>query len=415
MSRHAEEGPQEGGRRRRKDRTPLPAGFSAVWTCVAIDLVGFGIVLPILPLYARRFGASPTAIGLLVASFSLAQLVFAPVLGRLSDRVGRKPVLVLSLAGTAVASLVTALAGTLWLLFAARVADGVSGASVSVAQATVIDLAPAEERSRLLGLLGAAFGLGFVAGPVLGGLAALVDPRLPFFLAALIAGVNAVAASRRLTETVPRAGASTPAAEVGLGGGDIAAPAGPAGVGPGLGAYALVAFVALAAFSAFEATFALFGQRRLGFGETSTAAVFAGVGLLIALVQVALVRPCVRRLGERGALRCGLLVNAVGLLTLAAVRSRASLVPAVVLLTVGQGLVTPTLSALVGGTAAAGRRGGALGVQQAAGGLGRVAGPVAGGVLFQHVGTASPYVGGAILMVAAALLVTQPDARLAHS
>ena len=386
---------------------------------MAVDLVGFGIVLPILPLYARRFGASPTTIGMLVASFSLAQLVFAPVLGRLSDRIGRKPVLVLSLAGTAVASLVTGLAGALWLLFAARILDGASGASVSVAQATVIDLAPAEERSRLLGLLGAAFGLGFVAGPMLGGLAALVDPKLPFFVAGLIAGVNAVVANRRLPETNPRGGAApagVPAGDDPAGddpAGDDPAGDDPAGddpaptVGASLGVYALVAFVALAAFSAFEATFALFGQRRLGFGEASTAGVFAGVGLLIVVVQVRLVRPMVRRLGDRGALRCGLLVNAAGLLALAGVESRVSLVPALVLLTAGQGLVSPTLSALVGGRAAAGRRGGALGVQQAAGGLGRVAGPLAGGALFQHVGTASPYVGGAVLMVAAALLVTQ--------
>lgn len=405
MRRSSDEGGGEAGgtrpSRSGRDRTPLPPGFSAVWTCVAIDLVGFGIVLPILPLYARRFGASATAIGLLVASFSLAQLLFAPVLGRLSDRIGRKPVLILSLTGTAVASLVTGLAGTLWLLFAARIADGISGASVSVAQATVIDMATPEERSRLLGLLGAAFGLGFVAGPILGGLAALVDPRLPFFLAALIAGVNAVVASRRLPETNPSPG------EAVAGGAPDPEGADGGGEGAGVGAYALIAFVALAAFSAFEATFALFGNRRLGFGEASTAAVFAGVGILIALVQIGLVRPCVRRLGERGALRCGLLVNAAGLLILAAVQSRVALVPALVLLTVGQGLVTPTLSALVGGGVGARKRGGALGIQQAAGGLGRVAGPVAGGVLFQHVGTASPFVGGAVLMAVAALLVSQ--------
>ncbi len=404
MSRDADQGQQERARRGRRPRKPLPPGFGAVWACVAIDLIGFGIVLPILPLYARRFGASPTTIGMLVASFSLAQLVFAPLMGRLSDRIGRKPVLVLSLAGTALASLVMGLAGTLWLLFAARIADGISGASVSVAQATVIDMAPVEERSRLLGLLGAAFGLGFVAGPVLGGLAALVNPRLPFFLAALIAGVNAVIANRRLAETNP---AGQPAGEVSVGEAAEAETEAAAPAGAGLRVYALVAFVALAAFSAFEATFALFGNRRLGFGEASTAGVFAGVGMLIAVVQVALVRPSVRRLGERGALRCGLLVNAAGLLALAGVRSPASLIPALVLLTVGQGLVTPTLSALVGGRAAAGRRGGALGIQQAAGGLGRVAGPIAGGAFFEHVGTGSPYVGGAVLMVAAALLVSR--------
>jgi len=183
--------------RRRGDRPPLPAGFATIWTTVALDLVGFGIILPILPLYAERFGASPTTVGLLLASFSVAQLLFAPVWGSVSDRIGRKPVLVLSLVGTAVGSLVTGLAGSLPLLFVGRILDGMSGASVSVAQASVADLAPPQERARLFGLLGAAFGVGFVAGPALGALAALGGARLPFLVAAGVAGVNALAAVRR--------------------------------------------------------------------------------------------------------------------------------------------------------------------------------------------------------------------------
>src|SRR5579864_2374935 len=149
-----------GGRRRR--RAPLPRGFGTVWTTVALDLVGFGIVLPILPLYARRYHASPGVAGALVAAFSLAQLLGSPIWGRISDRVGRKPVLIVSLVGTAVGSLLTGLAGGLGLLFVARLVDGASGASVSVAQASVADLAPPDQRARLFGLLGAAFGIGFV-------------------------------------------------------------------------------------------------------------------------------------------------------------------------------------------------------------------------------------------------------------
>src|SRR5438309_1565834 len=118
----------------RRARSSLPPGFGTIWTTVAVDLIGFGIVLPVLPLYAERFGATPTQIGALLASFSVAQLLFAPVWGWVSDRIGRKPVLVLSLAGTAVGSVLTGLAGSLTILFFARVLDGISGASVSVAQ-----------------------------------------------------------------------------------------------------------------------------------------------------------------------------------------------------------------------------------------------------------------------------------------
>jgi hypothetical protein len=151
----------------------MPAGYWTIWTTVALDLVGFGIVVPILGRYAERFGANGLQVGLMFASFSVAQMVFAPILGRISDKVGRKPVIVFSLIGTAVGSFVTGAAGALWVLFLGRILDGASGASVAVAQGAVADIAPPEQRARLMGMLGAAFGVGFVVGPALGGLAAL--------------------------------------------------------------------------------------------------------------------------------------------------------------------------------------------------------------------------------------------------
>ena len=375
-------------------REPLPAGFGTIWSAVALDLVGFGIVVPILPLYAERFDASPATIGLLVASFSLAQFVFSPIWGRVSDRVGRKPVLVLSLLGTAVGSLLTGLAGSLWLLFAARILDGISGASVSVAQAAVTDLAPPSERPRLLGLLGAAFGLGFVAGPAIGALAALGGPHVPFLVAAALAFVNAVVAAVRLPETrVGRTGRPERSSRTAR--------------TEGLRAYLLVAFVSLCAFSAFEATFALFGERRLGLRLASTGVVFTVIGVLIAVVNGAVVAPAVRRFGEAGTLRLGLTLNACGLAVLPFVHSWVALAPALVLLTTGQGLVTPTLSATVAGRVSDDRRGEALGAQQSAGGLARVLGPVAGGFAFEHLGVGAPYVGGVVLLLVGVILLSR--------
>lgn len=394
----------------------LPAGFGTIWTAVALDLVGFGIVLPILPLYAERFDASPFLVGLLVASFSLAQFVCAPFLGRLSDRVGRKPVLLLSLVGTAVGSLLTGLAGSLAILFVGRVVDGASGASVSVAQAAVADIAPPAQRARLLGLLGAAFGLGFVAGPALGGLAALGGPHVPFLLAAAIAGVNAVVAWRRLPETHPRRvlATSEPAYGPGRHQNEVRAPEGQAARGE-LRVLVLVAFTSLVAFSGFEATFALFGERRLGLGLASAGAVFTAIGLLLAAVNAGVVGRLVDRIGEVATLRVGLVLNATGLLLLPAVRSWWTLVPAVALLTTGQGLVTPAMSSVVAGRAGHERRGRALGAQQSAGSLARVVGPATAGALFGHVGTGSPYVAGAVLVVVAAVLTRglRPSASLA--
>jgi multidrug resistance protein len=365
---------------------------------VALDLVGFGLVFPILPLYAERYHASPATIGLLVASFSVAQLALSPVWGRVSDRIGRKPVLLVSLAGTCVGGLLTGLAGSLWVLFLARALDGASGASVSVAQAAVTDVAAPDQRARLLGLLSAAFGIGFVVGPALGSLAALGGPRVPFVLAGVLAGVNALVAARRLPETHPfphsrpRADRPVDWRRRGL---------------PGL---MLVAFLTLVAFSAFEATFSLLGQRRLGLGLASSAAVFTVIGLLIVVVQVGLVHPVVQRLGETGALRLGLVLDAAGLAILADLHSFVILAVGLVVLTIGQGLITPTLAAIVAGRVPAERRGGALGVQQAAGGLARVVGPVIGGLAFAQLSPSAPYlIGAALALLALGVLAAQHD------
>ena len=404
--------------RSRGERRPLPPGFGTIWTTVAVDLIGFGVVLPLLPLYAQRFHASAATVGAMFASFSLAQLVFAPIWGRVSDRIGRKPILILSLVGTAAGTLLTGLAGSLPLLFAGRIVDGVSGASVSVAHASVADVAPPRERARLFGLLGAAFGVGFVAGPTIGALAALAGDRAPFFVAAAIAGVNALVAIRRLPETNRRrAGVAAPLTWTPQTGredevvvldeddeGEDAPTPEPKRSVPLL---LVVAFLSLVAFSAFEVTFPLFGHARLGFQLTSTAGLFAAIGLLLAAVQSSLVHPAVRRFGETGTLRVGLVVNAAGLLLLSAVHSWWLLVPALVALVVGQGLAMPALTAAFAGSADAGRTGGVLGVQQSANGLARVVGPIVGGLLFEHVGVAAPYVVGAALMGFCVALMTR--------
>ena len=373
-----------------------PAGFWVIWTTVALDLVGFGIVVPILGRYAERFGASGLQVGLLVASFSAAQFVCSPLLGKLSDRIGRKPVLLLSLFGTAVGSFVTGAAGALWVLFVGRIIDGASGGSIAVAQGAVTDLAPPAERPRLLGLLGAAFGVGFVVGPAIGGLASLGGPHIPFIVAGTVALINGLIAIRRLPETRR----PTAAAE-----GTLAPTSAPASAATRIWILALVGFTAICAFSGFETTFSLFADRRFGLTEGPVALVFLGIGLLLVLVQTRLVAPVNVRLGALGALQVGLVFNALGLALLAITHTWLLLVPALALLTVGQGLAIPNLTAAVADRAPDDRRGEALGFQQRWQAFGRIVGPIVAGALFEQVGVPAPYVAGAALaMVALTML-----------
>jgi MFS transporter, DHA1 family, tetracycline resistance protein len=363
---------------------------------VAVDLVGFGIVLPILPIYAKRFGTSSFQAALLVTVFSAASFVCSPLWGRVSDRFGRRPVLLVALAGTAIGSLLTGLAGGLALLLIGRMIDGGSGASVSVAQASAADLAGPKDRARLFGLLGAAFGLGFVAGPAIGAIAALSGPRLPFFLAAGLAAANTVVAWFRLPETRPpgeRSGGRSRSDRLRL------------GAAKDITALLVVAFCAVMAFSAFEATFALFGQQRLGFGIASAAAVFTAVGVVIVTVQVGLVHRLVLRLGELPTLVLGLLANTLGLILLAGAHSWAAAAPALLALTVGQGLVQTTMASALAGRSSAATRGQALGYQQSAGALGRIVGPALGGALLGAHASGAPYLLGALLTAGSALMV----------
>jgi multidrug resistance protein len=370
-------------------REPLPRGFWVIWSTVALDMIGFGIVAPILGRYADRFGASGFQVGLLFASFSLAQMIFSPILGRWSDRVGRKPVIVISLFGTALGSFITGAAGALWVLFAGRLIDGASGASVSVAQSAITDLATKEQRARMLGLLGMAFGVGFVFGPAIGGLAALGGPHIPFYVAGTLALINAVAAIIRIQETrVPNKTAPTTRVHVPF-------------RKRRYGALAGVGFFSMLAFSGFEATFSLFGGARFNLTEASTALVFLGVGVVMSAVQGSLIGPLTSRFGSLQLLRNGLVLVSIGLLFLGAAVIWPTMIVALLFMVVGAGISNPSLTALVADSAHEDRRGEALGIQQSASALARVIGPPLAGLAFDHVGIGAPFTFGALIYVLA--------------
>jgi len=367
------------------EREPLPRGFWVIWSTVALDMVGFGIVAPILGRYADRFGASGLQVGLLFASFSLAQMICAPMLGRLSDRVGRKPVIIVSLIGTTVGSFVTGIAGALWVLFVGRIIDGASGASIAVAQSAVVDLGKPEQRARMLGLLGMAFGVGFVVGPALGGLAALGGPHVPFFVASGLAAANAIAAVIRLPET------ST----------TVRQPRSPSRRVRQVNRFIVIGFFSALPFAGFEATFSLFGGARFDLTEGSTAAVFFAIGLAMSLVQGMLIGPLTKRFGSTRLLQSGLVLVACGLGVLGGASVWVVLFVALALIVIGSGVSNPSLTTLVANSAPADQRGEVLGFQQSAGALARVIGPPLAGLSFDRVGIGAPYSLGALVFLIA--------------
>ncbi len=382
----------------------MPPGFWVVWFTVVIDMIGFGIAFPVLGPYARdQYGASGFMVGAIGAAFSLAQFVVAPFLGRLSDRVGRKPVLVVSLVGTAIGSFGTAYAGSAWALLAWRAFDGASGATVGVAQAVVADIAAPARRAPLLGMIGAAFGIGFTVGPALGSIAAQVGGfRAPFILTGVIAAANAVAAVVRVKETKGLAVAESDAVAAEVGRNRLAS----TWREGGLPRLFLMSFVVMFAFSSFEQTYAIFAEDRIGLTPRTIGFTFALVGVVVMVVQGGLIRPVSQRIDERRILRLAFVGVAAGFALLSVARGWGLLVPAILLLAAGQGFSNPTLSSAIANRIEPTRRGAVLGVQQSWSALARVLGPLAGGWAFDHISRRAPMVGGAVLFLAAAVLST---------
>ncbi|MFI5271574.1 MAG: MFS transporter [Ktedonobacterales bacterium] len=361
---------------------------------VFIDFTGFGLVIPLLPFWAEHLGAGAFVIGLLAASFAIVQFAFTPVLGALSDRVGRKPIILGSLLVEAVAFALTALAGTLPLLFAARAIGGLGASNVGSAQAVVADVTPREGRARAMGLIGAAIGLGFIVGPALGGVLAPLGLAIPFWVSMGVALLNALLVWAFLPET------RTVRAR------DISAP-GRAVLGAWRRAFGnvvvtrlvLINLLYMVAFSGMETVFALLTQRTFGWTAMQNGLLFTYVGVVVVVMQGGLVGLLVKWLGERRLLLVGLLLLAVGLLLLPVSTNLAALLLALGILSAGDGAVTPIVSTLLSFASPADAQGETLGLAQGIAGLGRVIGPLAAGSLFAR-GAPLPFLLGGVLAIA---------------
>ncbi|RKS09568.1 putative MFS family arabinose efflux permease [Nocardiopsis sp. Huas11] len=374
-----------------RKQSPHKSALGAVFITVFIDMIGFGMIVPILPTYARDFDASPGMIGVLVASYSLAQLLFAPLVGRASDRWGRGPVIAATAAGAAIAYLTIGLAGTLVAVFAGRILAGACAASTAAAQGVVADVLPPERRAGGMAVVGAGIGLGIVLGPgVASLLVALGDERLPFFVAAALSIVNIAWALFAL----PRAG-GTP--REGMGWREVRAL-------PGLLPLLAVSGLVMVGFSMIDSQFPLFTADRLGFGAVENGLLFMYVGVLIVLVQLTATRWLSNRVGEVTLMAAGALILALGAGLVPLAQDWWYVALPAALVAAGNATNAPTTMAAISRVTPQDRQGEVFGLSQSVGAGGRVLGPVLGGWLFQQFAPSAPYVAAALVLCLAAAL-----------
>ena len=376
--------------------------LAILFLTVFIDLLGFGLVIPILPTYAVSLGASSFEVGLVMAVYALMNFIFSPFWGSLSDRVGRRPVIAGTVFVTALAFLLLAHATTLWLLFAARMLAGIGSANIAASQAYITDVTPPAGRARALGLIGAAFGIGFIFGPPVGGLV-----KEHFGMAAVgysamaLSMINLVLVWLFLPESL-REKDTTNKVEI-----KPVTQAVRALRNERFRDLFLTSFIYITAFSMMQITVALLWEQEYGLSEARIGYMFASMGLSSAIVQGLLVGWLARTFGEERLMVYGCVIMGLGLLSIPFVPA-AYFVPLafipIAMLALANGCLMPSITALLSRSASEKEQGQVLGLNQSFGSLARIAGPTIGGGLYGWHFT-SPYVGGAVLMGGALVFV----------
>jgi len=366
---------------------------------IFIDLVGFGVVIPLLPYYALNFHATPLEVTSMMACYSFAQFFSSPIWGRISDRFGRRPVLLVSLSASVLSYLWLGLADALWMLFAARLLSGAGAGNIAAAQAYITDITPPKKRAKGMGMIGAAFGLGFTVGPAIGGLLAGSNPDAaalarPAFAAASLSALALVLAFLLLKESLSpelRGMANRP--------GRIALAKDAFGR-PMLRHLVLLFFLTTCAFAGLESTFALWANSVFGWGPLQIGWIFFFVGLVLASVQGGLIGRLSSRFGEARLTTYGAGLLVIGLAGLPFSLDLAAVLGVMAVLSLGLGCLNPSVTSLVSQAAGADERGGILGVNQSAQSLARILGPWLAGIVYTAGGRDTPYYVGAIIMAA---------------
>jgi MFS family permease len=376
---------------------------------VFLDMVGYGIVIPLMPLYVKRLGASALTVGLIITSFSVAQLLATPFLGRLSDRIGRRRIILFSLVGNVASMLFFAYAtikGHLWLFFVSRLLAGATAGNLSACQAAIADVTSKSERAAAMGRLGGGIGLGIIVGPLVGGL--LSDNLwMPPVAAAAMAVLDVILTAIFMPETLKsRRGSLSPAMKP-------VVPAPAPEVAPTLSvrplpsiwmvlrerkmaAVLVLSFLTFLSMTNIQVALALLAEERMDWGAKQVSYVFGLFGVCGFVIQMGLIGKLVKAFGEINLVVCGAALNAVGMILIGLSRSAATLIPGLVLFGVGVAITNPSLASIASRLARDEQQGAVLGFAQSAGTLGRTIGPTWAGFLFYRFGSTAPFLSGAM-------------------
>ncbi len=374
-----------------------------VFLVVFLDLLGVGILVPVTPFLVRPFSTDALTVGLLGFSFSAAQFLASPILGVLSDRYGRRPVMLASIVGTGIGYLMFGWAGSLLVMYLSRVIDGITGGNIATAQACIADISAPEDRAKNFGLVGAAFGLGFIIGPAMGGAFSKISLSAPAFAAAGMSFITFVFAWFMLPESLPpERRTKTPFAPAELNPiRQILAAFGR----PALRTLLYGAVSVNLAMAALQSNFGVFALEVFQVGPGRAAAIFAAIGITGAITQGVILRRIAGKFAELSIALTGVLLTVAGYAGIALAQKEIQLFPTCMLIAAGMGLIGPSVVGLLSKRVASHEQGSIMGITQSAASLTRTVGPVIAGALYDHVGRTSPYWGGALCVAIGGLLI----------
>ncbi len=365
-----------------------------IFLIVFIDLLGFGLILPLLPYIAESYAANPFVIGVLSATYSLFQFIAGPILGRLSDRYGRKKILIISQIGSVLGYLILATANSLPLLFLSRIIDGITGGNISIAQAYMADITDKKTRAKGMGLLGAAFGLGFMLGPATGGYLSRFGFAIPALVAALIGTLTTLMTVLFLKETV-NLKVSTRSSNTKLTWEKFRQLLSKQPIG----LLIIVSFLISLGFAGMQGTYAIWAQDTFNWGPSQVGSIFAYIGILSIIIQTQLLHRLISYFGEKKLLIISLPLLALGFLFLSLTRALPLHLFANFFIVLGNSLANPTLNALATENIEPSEYGETLGVLQSASSLGRIIGPAMAGELYFVIGKNVRFQLSAIILV----------------